>query len=289
MFKAPKSEIHPLTAPLINMTKRTLLVLLILVTSLPIAWVYWASSKVQLAQYTTDLPECEKIWSARGVYNAREDQNSIESIGKAFALGAVGAEVDVFYDTTLERYIVSHDYPYNLKNGEVLTLESLLAGINSVGYLWLDFKKLRHLEGGRLKSAINRLSKISDEYDLSRLIYVEGSDPINLGAFSAAGFNTIFDIHPLPSSNWLSGFVLAVYKSVFHWNGFTVMSVQYANEALVLFDQTAASRLGDVPLFVYHVPDTVENINRLRQLDNVKAFLVGRGLGIDRFNYNQCF
>ena len=40
-------------------------------------------------------------------------------------MDAKGVEIDMFYDSELNNYVVSHDYPYNLKNGSVLTLFEL--------------------------------------------------------------------------------------------------------------------------------------------------------------------
>ena len=54
----------------------------------------------QLAKknFTDAYDDRRKIWSARGIYGEGVDENSIQSIAHSFSEGAMGVEVDVFYD-----------------------------------------------------------------------------------------------------------------------------------------------------------------------------------------------
>ena len=65
---------------------------------------------------------CQKVWGHRGLVGSG-DENSLRSVGAAFAHGAVGVEIDVLYDAALDDFVVSHDRPYTLYDGKPLHLE----------------------------------------------------------------------------------------------------------------------------------------------------------------------
>ena len=114
--------------------------------------VAYVDHKLKDRSYTGVYDDCHKIWAARGLVVEGPDitpngtQNSIESIALAFSKGARGVEVDHYYDVELNQFIVSHDRPYNLKNGSLLTLEALFNATSGNNFFWLDFKKLRELD-----------------------------------------------------------------------------------------------------------------------------------------------
>ena len=247
-----------------------------------------ADYKLEQRSHTGVYNNCHKIWSARGIYESRQLQNSIQSINAAFRMDAKGVEIDMFYDSELNNYVVSHDYPYNLKNGSVLTLFELLNNLEQIEYIWIDFKKLRKLGKNQLRQAISRLEELSAMFDIKDKFYIEGGDPFNLHKFALAGFNTIFDIHPLPSSYALSGFMIGLYKVAYWLGGFSVIGLQYSDDGELTFDETMSERLESIPLFIYHVPENKQNLDRLLRLPNVRVFLVGRSLSKNRFATNAC-
>lgn len=155
---------------------------------------------------------CNKVWSARGVYDEWKDQNSIGSVKRAFAMGATGVEIDLRYDTDLNKFIISHDLPYNLKEGKLLSLKALLDAVGDSGYYWLDYKNLRWLDAQQSQNAIARLNEITARGNLKSRIYVEGSDPLNLPLYREAGFHTIFDVHPPQDHYFVTSFVMNIYK-----------------------------------------------------------------------------
>ena len=141
---------------------------------------------------------CHKIWATRGLVTEGDlsltsSGNSIKTIKLAFQEGAKGSEVDVFFDNSLEQYIVSHNYPYQSINGKVLSLEELFNAIGSEFYIWLDLKKLGRLSSQQMVVAVNRLKMITTTAGNKDKIYIEGEDPVNLGYFRDADFKTIFD------------------------------------------------------------------------------------------------
>jgi len=175
-----------------------LLILVLVISVLMISYfimVAYVDHKLKGRSYTGVYDDCRKIWAARGLVVEGPDitpdgtQNSIESITLAFSKGARGVEVDHYFDIGLNQFIVSHDRPYNLKNGSLLTLEALFNATDEQGYYWLDFKKLRHLNKNDAHAAVQRLEAITKKHGLKKRIYVEGEDPINLSLFHQAGFN----------------------------------------------------------------------------------------------------
>jgi len=243
---------------------------------------------IENTDFSQAYSQCKKIWSARGYVGEGEQQNSIESISRAMNLGAQGVEIDMFYDVNMDRFIVSHNYPYRKKNGKLLTFEKVLESVPSLGFVWMDFKKLRLLDSTQVTAAVKRLEMLVDAFNNRGKIYIEGSDPINLRYFVKAGFNTIFDIQPLPSSYFVSKFMLNMYKLVYLFGGYTVIALQYEEEGIYKYDEVMAQRLGKIPVFTYHVLNTDEDIDRLLKAETVKVFLVGRGISVNHYNRTVC-
>ena len=205
----------------------------------------------------------------------------------AFSKGARGTEVDHYYDTDLKKFIVSHDRPYNLKNGSLLTLEELFNATGESGYFWLDFKKLRKLNKEEAKAAVMRLETIADKYSLKKRIYVEGEDPINLSLFHQAGFNTIFDTHPLSDNNPFTPMVINLYKALFYFGDFTVMAMNYGSIDDPIYGPHTQRSMGDIPVFIYHVADDAELLSTLSASTSVRVILV-QNHSLDRYNTNAC-
>jgi len=243
--------------------------------------------------YTGVYNDCHKIWAARGLVVEGPDitpngtQNSIESISLAFSKGARGTEVDHYYDTELKQFIVSHDRPYNLKNGSLLTLETLFNATGEKGYFWLDFKKLRNLNKEEVNAAALRLEKITEKYGLKKRIYVEGENPTNLSVFRKAGFNTILDTHPLTDNNPFTPMVINLYKALFYFGDFTVMAMNYGEIDDPIYGPRTQKSLGDIPVFIYHVADDAELLSTLSASTSVRVLLV-QNHSLNRYQVNSC-
>ena len=232
--------------------------------------------------------DCHKVWTARGLYGDGVDQNSIESIAEAFAEGAMGVEVDIHYDVDLQDYIVSHDYPYNKKNGKILPLSDLFDATGDGHYFWLDFKKLRRLSHEQALQAVDRLKAISQRNNLHQRIYVEGENPTNLALFRKAGFHTIFDTHPAPDDHFLSAFMITVYKIFFYFGDHTVMGIEYGDLVNPVYGPNTRQRLGNVPVFLYHLPVDEALIDEMLALPAVRAFIVGNNQSVNFHSRNAC-
>lgn len=222
--------------------------------------------------------DCRKVWATRGLVNADASDhtagNSIETVSLAFARGVRGTEVDVFYDPELEQYVVSHNFPYDLKDGELLSLDKLLAEVGGKHYYWLDFKHMRHLTDEQTAAAVARLEEIARRNALGKTdIYVEGAAPFHLGHFRDAGFATIFDIHPLADDHLMTPVIVNLYKAIFHFGDFSVIAMKYGEADAPVYGPRTRELLGDIPTFVYHVPDDAGLLRELSALPPVRVLL----------------
>ena len=244
----------------------------------------------QLAKRTLDsvYNGCNKIWSSRGIYGDGVEQNSLKSFAAAFAEGAQGVEVDVFYDVSLDTFIVSHDFPYRKKEGEVLLLSTLFATSGNAHYFWLDFKKLRKLSYRQAVAATQRLQVIAAQNNIKERIYVEGENPGKLSLFRDAGFNTLFDTHPEAFGSILAPLVVNAFKMAFYFGNYTVMGMEYGPLDNAVYSEKTHQRLANIPVFLYHVPTDNAVIDKLLAMDSVRAFIVGNGQSVNYHYKNNC-
>lgn len=242
-----------------------------------VSTVFYVDKQLAHRAYANIVNDCNKVWSTRGLVtdteNRLNDANSIASINLALNLGAKGVEVDVYFDLELDRYIVSHDRPYNLKNGELLTLEALFEQIDEQAYIWLDFKKLTRLDEQGVQQAVERLHKITENTLSPTRIYIESEHPTKLLPFRRAGFQTLFDTQPLPYSYIGTEFVHNLYKIIFYFGGYSVMGIDYGTQQDPVYNMVSERVLANVPMFVYHVPNERTLITRLAQQANVRVIL----------------
>ncbi len=241
---------------------------------------------------------CHKIWAARGLYETREEQNSIVAMRRAFSLGAHGAEVDFHYDIEMDRFIISHDHPkkgvdgtyiYPKKGEGLLTLEIFLKALAKGHYFWLDFKNLDKLSVEQTKTAIARLLEITDFDAVRERLYIEGSNPLRLAMYTDAGFRTILGIHPLPGSNPFSSMVINGYKLAYYFKNITALAMAYGkNVDDPIYDETARKNLKDIPVFIFHTPDDEPTLRTLMAINEVRVVLVGKDLSINRYAINAC-
>ncbi len=253
------------------------------------ALVFYVDRQLGKKDFSDSYNDCHKVWSARGIYRTFKEQNSIESIRAAFEQGAMGVEVDVRYDVELKDFVVSHDYPYNLKNGKILTLAELFEAVGDDHYFWLDYKKLRFLNDEQTQQAIQRLFDISQKNNLTQRIYVENEAPKNLFKYRKAGLHTIFDTSPVPESmSFLSAFMINVYKMFFYFGDHSVMAMNYGALDDPVFGAKTRLRLKNVPVFLYHLPVDESLIDEMLAVKSVRAFIVGDSVSVNYFHKNSC-
>ena len=248
--------------------------------------ILYVNFRLSNKDYSEAYDDARKIWTARGIYGEGVEENSIESIRHAFDEGAMGVEVDVYYDVEMNDYIVSHDRPYLLVKGRLLTLKELFDALGEGHYFWLDFKKLRFLTHQQALQAVQRLKAISENNGVQERIYVEGETPINLALFRKAALHTIFDTHPTTDNNLLTPFAIAVYKIFFYFGKHTVMGMEYGSLDKPVYGNKTRNRLGKLPVFLYHVPVDESLLDELVDIQAVRALIVGNNQSVN-FHYKK--
>lgn len=229
--------------------------------------------------YPAAYADCYKVWATRGlVLNRPVDDsnagNSVAAVSRAFAAGARGVEIDIYFDTKLQRYVVSHNRPYKLHDGQLLFLDQLWREVGGTPYYWLDFKKLRHLSDADAAAAVEKLQAVSTANGIPKeRIYVEGAAPFQLGLFRDAGFNTIFDIQPLEDNSMMTPLIVNLYKAIFYYGNYSVMALDYETDDGVVYGPRTQKLLGNIPMFVYHIPDDVELLRELAALPQIRVLM----------------
>jgi hypothetical protein len=241
---------------------------------------------------TNIFTDCHKVWATRGLVTEGDltltsSGNSKETLALAFQSGAKGSEIDVYYDVPLGHYVVSHDYPYDVKDGKLLSLEELLTEIGPNFYIWLDFKKMGRLDEQQVHNAASQLNKIAAKVNNKNKLYIESEDPVNLGVFRDAGFNTIFDTQPLTEDYWVSEFVINIYKMAYYFGDFTVMAMNSGNVENPIFGKNTQFLLKKIPLFIYHVPNKTSYLQELANIQNVHVIL-NTNHSVNRYEINSC-
>ena len=280
------------------MNKKIISVILLLVVIL--IWnltVNYVDKQLKENKDATVYANCHKIWAARGLYHNYNEQNSIVSMKRAFTAGALGVEVDFFYDIKMERFIISHNKPtkgtdgnliYTKKNGKLLTMEMLLQTLEEGHYFWFDYKNLDKLNREETKIAISRLLHITKMSTIRERIYIEGSNPLRLSMYTDAGFKTILGIHPLPESNLFSSIVMNGFKIAYYFTNITGLALPYGKIDNPIYGDETEKSLGLIPTFLFHVPDNKLLLEKLVNKPNVRVLLVGRDISIARFDINAC-
>lgn len=255
--------------------------------------VAWLDHQLANRVYPGVYADCYKVWATRGLVIGRPANdsnagNSVAAVTRAFTAGAKGAEIDVYYDTKLQRYVVSHNRPYKPHNGELLFLEQLWRGVGGTPYYWLDFKKLRHLSDADALAAVNKLQTISATLGMDKSrIYVEGAAPFHLGRFRDAGFMTIFDIQPLEDASFMTPLIVNLYKAIFYFGDYSVMALDYQTDDGVVYGPRTRKLLGNIPLFVYHIPDEVALLRELTVLPQIRV-LLDHDHGANHYRLTAC-
>ncbi len=134
------------------------------------------------------ITSCKKdsVWQEPASRTLKVWLHRVNWINKAqhFQYSYSGFELDVYYDTVLNTFIVKHD----ATDTTTLTLSTWLTAITSpsrLGY-WLDFKNLDSLNKDK---AFTELLRIRQNFSLDKeIIVVESCNPVNLIKFNTLNF-----------------------------------------------------------------------------------------------------
>jgi hypothetical protein len=221
---------------------------------------------------------CNKVWGHRGYFKDHES-NSLPGIRQAFDLGAQGVELDVHYDVESDRFIVSHDYPYKLKDGRLLLLENVFRESGERGYFWLDFKNLRRLKRKDAKKAAKNLVSMLENHNLNSKVIVESKSFQNLSIFSRVGLHTSYWISINRHDNaFLAKIKVFGHKARFLYGKFSAVSLNYLN-----FTPYVQESFSGIPVHIFTLNRKSDVLKYLLR-NNIKVILSDENY----FSLNAC-
>ncbi len=276
--------------------KKIILSIIIILVALWNGTIYYIDNHIDQRYDKTVYNLKDKIWIARGLYNTRDEEDSITSTKRAFDKGSLGVEIDFYYDPDMDRFIVAHDKPqkdsngkliYQKKDGKLLTLEELFLETGKDHYFYLDYKNLDRITEDQTKKAIKRLEKISKFDNIKQRVYIEGSNPLRVEQYTNAGFKTLLGIHPLPESNPLSSIVINGYKIAYYFRNITALAMGYGTKENPIYGEKTEKLLKGIPIFLFHTPMDEDFLRKLVEKEDVKQILPGSGVSIDRTYIRQ--
>lgn len=221
---------------------------------------------------TFDFDQSRKIWGHRGFWQNAE-QNSIKAYKAAFELGTPGTELDVFFDVKLKDFIVSHDFPYNLKDGRILTLKNVFSEFGSNYKFWLDYKNLGDLSISEQQNSLNRLLELATEYNTKDNLIIESQNLEALAEFAKKGFTTSYWVTFNENSGrrryWSELYRL---KLGYIFDRFTTISIDYE-----IYSDQLRKALPNIPTLLFTINDRDKLLNHLK-IQNVKVILTDENL-----------
>lgn len=202
-------------------------------------------SRIQVPE--TNLTDTPQIWAHRG-YLQGPGENTIKSFDLAFKAGAKGIELDTHFDLKLDRFVITHDKPYQKHNGRLLYLESVFETFGNAGYYWVD---LKNLSAETLEPVSHRMRILLETYQLEELVFIESWHGDQLSELSNRGFQTLYWInlnHEAGSPDYLGE--LHRRRGMLINSQFSALSGDYRT-----FLRYPQDVLDNYPLFVFTIND----------------------------------
>ena len=106
--------------------------------------------------------------------------------------------------------------------------------------------------------------------------------------YTDAGFKTLLGIHPLSEWNPFASIVLGAYKLAAALQNATAVAMPYGSVEQPIYGPKFREAFGDIPVFLFHVPDEKALLFRLLGDPDVRVLLVGRDKSIARFDLDAC-
>ncbi len=111
-----------------------------------------------------------ELWAHRG-FHINYEQNSIGAFSAALKTGFKGIELDVFYDNSLNKFVVQHDTPYRIDTTS-LFLENVFERFGDSLRYWID---LKNLNKQNVDNISDRLLSLFVKYKTGNKCYIESA------------------------------------------------------------------------------------------------------------------
>lgn len=190
-----------------------------------------------------------KTWSHAGyTIDTNFKKNTINAFDNAIVVNHVkGLELDVIYDTKMKKFIVSHDFPYQKHNGELLLLESVLKKYKNTIKYWLDFKNLMVLNKiETIESCENLIRLLKNESIIQNNILIESENLKNLSYYTYNSFFTSLWLTPY-KSKYRSILRDYIYKYYYMTGKFSSISMPYR------YYPRVESHLNNIPINLWTI------------------------------------
>ncbi|WP_416396369.1 glycerophosphodiester phosphodiesterase [Allohahella sp. A8] len=234
---------------------------------------------VAVTQATALFDGCHKAWAHRGFVNEHEE-NTLGSVEAAASMGASGVEVDILYDLPTQQFIVSHDEPYQRTNGELLTLDRLLAALPADTFLWLDAKNLSSLWPHDALTAVAKLTAAIKASGLQDRALVESRNPLYLGWLADEAIHTSYMISPNAKYAaplfWLNVYFM---KLSYTWGPFSALSINDYR-----YGEKVADAFGDGIAILVSTVNEQADFERYARHPNIRVVLTDK----DFFAFDSC-
>lgn len=188
-----------------------------------------------------------QIWAHRGRHD-KFSENSLPAFQHALESGAKGIEVDVHYDMTLNRFVVSHDLPAQPTDDTALFLETVFSSFGESFYYWIDFKNLNHLTQ---LASLNRIQELLTLHNLQAVVFIESPRGDLLSEFSNNGIQSIYWFTTYPEENKIKHlWELFQFYKIVEKSNFVAISADYS-----LVESYDYNIFGNFPLFLFTIND----------------------------------
>jgi glycerophosphoryl diester phosphodiesterase len=206
-------------------------------------------------------PELQ-IWSHRGVHDSLPE-NTIEAFQLAKNQHFKGIELDVYFDDSVG-FVVSHDFPYQLVEGKLLTLNEVVDTFQSDFFYWMD---LKNLDKKNRRAISKEFQKLFLKYpSLQEKIFVESANGWALRQLAKKGVQSIYWVQ-FSRNQPKQYFKIWYLKTIITGSNFSGITSDY-RYLLPPFERI----FGHLNWFVFTVNDT-ETINYLKTVPAVKVIL----------------
>jgi len=239
----------------------SILVLVLVVEAINVGYKIMAMSKMTSSLILDHTPQ---IWAHRGFHQGVV-ANSMKAFQKAFELGVKGIELDVHYDSSLDKFVISHDKPYKRHGGKLLFLHVVFERLGKAGFYWLD---LKNLSMSNIDAVAVRIKDLLEKHSLQDSVFIESWNGDELSLLSKQDLQTVYWIgldHPPGTLKHLEE--LHKTRSVIIRSKFTAISGNYKT-----FQRYSPDILGDFPRFVFTINDPAV-LKEFKQNPRVKVIL----------------
>jgi hypothetical protein len=211
-----------------------------------------------------NIPLNQKQYWAHRAYSPFYPPNSVEGIEYNIDQGIKGVEIDVYYDDTLNTFIVSHDFPYTKIDGDLLLLDTVFTQVLEPIHYWLD---LKNLNADNYHSVSEKLSSLAFTYHQNGNLWLESDRGYLLSKMDKKNFKKIY--WPQYSREWYKRWLKLLYiKTLVLISDFDAFDVVY-----FLLDEDYVSTFSAYPLFVSYLENS-EAIKNTESIPNVQVLLI---------------